>query len=65
MLDTSSKFDEDGVRLDDPTGSLIRGVRRYLAELERIGIPRIMLNPDRCLTWDELEALLLSKSQKR
>jgi hypothetical protein len=59
MLATASLFDDDGQAQSTLTTSLaLKGVHRYRAKLEAVGITRLMLAPGRCVTWDQLEALL-------
>ena len=59
MLSTASLFDDEGIAHPNLTVDLsLAGLRRYRPRLEAIGIERIMLNPNNCVTWDQLEGIL-------
>ncbi len=60
MLSIASRFDSEGKALKGiTTESALAGIRRYRPQLEAIGIQRILLSPRRCMTWDELEGMLV------
>lgn len=66
MFATASLFDESGHAATSLTSELLlRSLRRYRAQLQGIGIERILLNPDTCLDWKQLEELLLSRIEAR
>lgn len=66
MFATASLFDEKGHAATSLTSEhLLRGLRKYRAQLQGIGIERIMLNPGTCLAWQDLEQLLLNKIEAR
>lgn len=47
-----------------PSGErYLRGISAVRSKMESMGIHRVMLNPDSCISWGDLEALLLR--QKR
>lgn len=66
LLSLASLFDEkEEVSTGQTIETELRGIKRYRIELENIGIRKVMLNPQVCLSWSEYEALLLKKKGLR
>lgn len=66
MLVIGSGADDRGNTLMAETDeSFLAGIRKYRPQLETLGIEKVMLTPRRCLSWDELEAKLLTSIEIR
>lgn len=57
MLSLASMFGEDQTILSpaNTVGNHLAALRKYKGQLRAAGIEKVLLNPKRCMTWDELE----------
>lgn len=58
MLLIASRFDDEGnLRGKLDTADYLAAARKFRSRLEDIGISKVMLNPQRCISWDEYEQI--------
>lgn len=58
LILNAALFDDKGrLRTTKDASHDLETIRKYRSQLESIGISKVMLNPRRCVTWDELEGI--------
>ncbi|KXK11750.1 MAG: hypothetical protein UZ18_ATM001002221 [Armatimonadetes bacterium OLB18] len=65
MLTIACAFTDEGRYVGTDTARMLAGVRKYKERLKEIGIERLMLNPSRCLTWEQLEEYFVESLSHR
>jgi hypothetical protein len=66
LLTAAARFDEaDNIVTGDQSSRPLATIRANRDRLENIGIKSVMLGPNRCVTWSDLEGILQQKESAK